>query len=811
MKGWFKENKGIVLVLIAALVLRVFIAPFGTLDLDFNSYVGWSNSMVEKGPSQFYEGWSDYLPGYLYVLWGLGFLKSLLPAFDQGALLHVLYKLPAIFADVLAGLLVYLAVSRFNKKFALPAACLYLFNPAVIVNSTFWGQIDGMVGFFVLAALFFADLPGISSLSLAFGALVKVLVGFVSPLVGLIWLKRLGWKKAVCYTLFTAFVFLAGFIPFSGGKSFFGFVFERLGATAGQYPYTSVNAFNFWALGGMWKPDAGLPKLAGITALLAVICLSMWFWWKYEKSNHEKAFAARFLVGALILAGTFLFMTRMHERHLLPAFAPLAVASVAFPLGWISYAIFSVTYLANLRFSYVWITQDFKWAFPHWVVYVIVVLNLASFGIMCWSFFRPHFSSLSFKGLYARFKYWLFGAKLGESGFVDKYWKVILAVILLFALGTRLYGLYNPPEFYFDEVYHSYTAREMAKFNPDAWVWYGKHEEGRAFSWDHPPIAKVLMAWSISILGENPFAWRLPGALLGVAVIVFIYLIGMQLFRNRALSLLASALFALDGLPLVLSRIGTNDSVLLFFAVGTIYFFLKDRHLLGALFFGLAIATKWSAIWIPPVVIALMIIHKKRPGTWWCWYIIIPPIVYLLSYTGFFTTGHTVDEFIELQKQMYWYHSNLDATHPFSSPWWTWPLMLKPVWFYTFQKDGLIYNINAHGNPLIFWLGLAAVFVALFYAVFSLKKEVWSLLVCYFGLFLPWSLSPRIMFIYHYLPSVPFLCLILSWALMGNRHWKKFVVAFLILALVMFIFLYPRWVAIPVTEAFNSWYDWLPG
>ena len=37
--------------------------------------------------------------------------------------------------------------------------------------------------------------------------------------------------------------------------------------------------------------------------------------------------------------------------------------------------------------------------------------------------------------------------------------------------------------------------------------------------------------------------------------------------------------------------------------------------------------------------------------------------------------------FVQLQLSMYDYHNNLRATHPATSPWWAWPLDLKPVWF----------------------------------------------------------------------------------------------------------------------------------
>ena len=63
---------------------------------------------------------------------------------------------------------------------------------------------------------------------------------------------------------------------------------------------------------------------------------------------------------------------------------------------------------------------------------------------------------------------------------------------------------------------------------------------------------------------------------------------------------------------------------------------------------------------------------------------------------------------------MYRYHNDLTAAHAASSPWWAWPLNLKPVWFYqgsfAYSTAASIYDA---GNMVIWWLGIPAMaFVA---------------------------------------------------------------------------------------------------
>ncbi|MBI3485791.1 hypothetical protein HY025_02495, partial [Candidatus Daviesbacteria bacterium] len=59
-----------------------------------------------------------------------------------------------------------------------------------------------------------------------------------------------------------------------------------------------------------------------------------------------------------------------------------------------------------------------------------------------------------------------------------------------------------------------------------------------------------------------------------------------------------------------------------------------------------------------------------------------------------------------LQHQMWYYHTHLKAHHDYSSPWWSWPLNLYPVWYFVQYYSGpFMSNIFASGNPAVFWLG----------------------------------------------------------------------------------------------------------
>jgi len=90
----------IVYVLLLALIVRLTLSSFGTLRLDQGTFIAWSMNLAENGFRNFYLGWSDYLPGYLYILWLLGKIKGIIPD-------ALLYKLPAILADIATGFLIH--------------------------------------------------------------------------------------------------------------------------------------------------------------------------------------------------------------------------------------------------------------------------------------------------------------------------------------------------------------------------------------------------------------------------------------------------------------------------------------------------------------------------------------------------------------------------------------------------------------------------------------------------------------------------------------------------------------------------------
>ncbi|MBU0576400.1 phospholipid carrier-dependent glycosyltransferase [Patescibacteria group bacterium] len=425
-----------------------------------------------------------------------------------------------------------------------------------------------------------------------------------------------------------------------------------------------------------------------------------------------------------------------------------------------------------------------------------------------------------------------------------KHSQLIFIAILLFAFLTRIYRLHVPERYIFDEVYHVITAKLMAANDPRAFEWWhGPIEPNTAIDWLHPPLAKYTQAFFIRLLGDNSFAWRLSSALFGVGIIWLVYQLAQKLFCNQKISLLAAFLASLDGLLLTQSRIAMNDIHVTFFIILTLLWYFsyrldpRDKRLilvgLGA---GLSISSKWSGLF---VLIAVCLLESARIikaliGKKIDWEELIqqgllrvlilgllPFVIYILSYSQMFLQGKGWDHLRQMHQQTWYYQTHLEATHPYQSQPWQWFLNLKPVWFHVdYVSQDTIANTYAIGNSILFWTGAVTIIWSVLFIVFKklskgnqikqLKYLNW-LIIAYFMVWLPWQLSPRIMFFYHYTPAVPLMSIVLAFWLiklwsteLGQKlRWNKIIALLVILAILTnFIIWYPQWTAIPVPKKF---------
>jgi Gpi18-like mannosyltransferase len=214
-------------------------------------------------------------------------------------------------------------------SFAYLLAIGYLFNPAILVNSTFWGQVDSFFTLLIVLAIVMITEKRIYASAVIFTAavLMKPQAIIILPILffELIRLKQVKHFFGIAFTAaFTAAVIL---LPFSAGKSP-TWIINLFSSTIGEYPYASVNAYNFFSLIGANYKDSSATLLFfsyHTWGLIFIVATTVFSWLIYIKGCSFK-YAA--LAALIQISGVFTFSSSMHERYLFPAAALALLAYI---------------------------------------------------------------------------------------------------------------------------------------------------------------------------------------------------------------------------------------------------------------------------------------------------------------------------------------------------------------------------------------------------------------------------------------------------------------------------------------------------
>ncbi|HBN09611.1 MAG TPA: hypothetical protein DD435_13485 [Cyanobacteria bacterium UBA8530] len=605
-------------------------------------------------------------------------------------------------------------------------------------------------------------------------------------------------------------------------------------ATAATYPYSTVNAFNVWAMTGNWKPDSrlmlGLPhRIWGMIFLFALIVgVGIYLYRNLEKSFNFSFF----LAGSLLLMGFYLLPTRMHERYMLPAIAFLAITAAINRNLKTVYWGFTITSLLNVLwvfFYYLTMKETNSWfsginsLVENGGRTLIVLANMWLFGdLMGYLAGRSpnEVETQKPNPFFERIK----KLPLPRFDFYEPWdkwdWRILFGIASLFFL-VGLWRLGIPNEKIFDEVYHARTAIEYIQgINP--------------YEWTHPPLAKLIVAVGIMVFGANGFGWRITSLLFGALSLLVFYALSRKTFGSKRIATIATSLLALDGVFFVQSRVAMTNIYVLFFillaAYGLISYLKEQKEgflLIVGVGLGGALASRWSAMYAWGSMMAILgafWLFVLRPqwsafrSSFWMlrclvYFLGIPLLLYALSYIPYLQQGHVWREVLDMQKNMWGYHANLHASHSYASPWWQWPLMIRPTWYYFHDwKNGTLSGIDCIGNPAIWWLGVPAIGFLLYWLKRGFTWNSLFVVAMALGLYLPWAVQPRPLVFMHYMfEAIPFMVLAIAFIVdwLWERE-KKIAVSYLVLVACLFLFFYPMLTAFPMTWEFYRLHIWMP-
>lgn len=418
--------------------------------------------------------------------------------------------------------------------------------------------------------------------------------------------------------------------------------------------------------------------------------------------------------------------------------------------------------------------------------------------------------------------------------------RIYVGAITLVSLALRLFNLGTPKGFVFDEVYYVDGARDYLAHGVEV---TGQEPEFVV----HPPVGKWLIALGIKLFGDNEFGWRFMGALLGSAMIVLIALIAHRLFRNSYLTIAASALMAMDGLALVHSRTALLDIYLSFFVLLATYLFLARWHWWAGIAIGLAVATKWSALYYLALFATVALYRAFAHNTGrdlikptiktFTQYGFLPFSIYVTSWSGWFISArgwardyssNIIVSFLHYHSQMLGFHTGLVEKHSYQANPWSWLVMGRPTsFFYETPKncgaDHCSQEVLALGTPILWWLATIAFAVVIGYWIKSLVNKRYEppLNIIVAGIaagYLPWFFfQKRTVFSFYAIVFEPFLVLAIIYgayvALLHFENKRNIYTIFAVIGFVIFInfiFFLPLYTGDVIT--YDSWQArmWLP-
>lgn len=410
--------------------------------------------------------------------------------------------------------------------------------------------------------------------------------------------------------------------------------------------------------------------------------------------------------------------------------------------------------------------------------------------------------------------------------------------------------LFYPSQIVFDEVYFGQFVNS-----------YFTHQ----YYFDiHPPLGKLIIAFFVWLLhgqssfdfskignpAGNIFLMRFMPALAGTLFCLIIYFLARKMGLSQKAAFIAGFLVLFDNAILTQSKFILVDIFLLFFGFLSLYFIFCFKQKLSFIFWALAgisavmaFSIKWTGLSFVAIVgiCYLAFSFKKiKPAKILIWGLIVLAMSFAVYYLIFYVHFQLLnlsgpgnpymsqefdknqlgpwDKFVELNYKMYFYNSNLKATHPYSSKWYQWPLDRRAIWYWTNTANGKIASIWLVGNPVV-WLGVLAGMIAclvgLLFKEFRKKANpiLYLLIFGYFLNLLPFIFVTRIAFLYHYLSALVFGILILAVLydsfVKGTRQEFVFTSFLLFAVLIVFLIIAPITYGLPLGPGLNSFYGQL--
>jgi dolichyl-phosphate-mannose-protein mannosyltransferase len=373
-------------LLFFSLLVRVLLFPFPGYKNDLGTLESWFKTAATYGPRVFYNvaSWVDYPPFNIYIFWIFGSIAKGLSLFGS-SLMACIIKLPPTIFDLATSTLIFIFVrKRFDLNMALLATTLYTFNPAVIFNLAIWGQFDAVYTFFLVLSLLlvFESKPKLAAVAFMLGILTKPQSIALAPLMVFLIFRKYNWRglfTSIGAAIITVFAVILPFEWTDGNPV--TFLSDIYFGAYSTYAYTTVNAFNIWGFGGMWKPDTPIFLYMNLYTLGwimfgALVTFTLYF--VYKRLGVSEELVVLFSA-FLLFFGFFMLTTRIHERYLFPALSVMALLIPFLKKMRPVYVVLSGTCLVNQAYVLSFLNANSYIADGDPVVLIVSLINLVVF------------------------------------------------------------------------------------------------------------------------------------------------------------------------------------------------------------------------------------------------------------------------------------------------------------------------------------------------------------------------------------------------------------------------------------------------
>lgn len=366
-----------------------------------------------------------------------------------------------------------------------------------------------------------------------------------------------------------------------------------------------------------------------------------------------------------------------------------------------------------------------------------------------------------------------------------------------------LWRLWVPDKLVFDEVHYAVAARQLLLLDGPV-------------NREHPLVGKALIAASIALFGDRPLGWRFFSTLAATGVVMGVFAALWLLYRRPRPALVGGAVAALNFTVFVQARVAMLDGFMAAFVVLALAALLWSmrsvtarqavwRWTLGAALLGLAAGTKWTAVpYIAFAGLGFAIVRRGAPWRWpglslpagWAILAGVSAGVYFLTFLPAFFYAReplTLATLLPFQREMWALQTQVLPAHVYQSAWYSWPLELRPIWYFYEVADGAQRGIIMLGNPAVMIGGLVAVAACLWAWARGGDRRAGVLALVWVASWLMWAAVPKSLgfFYYYYLSSI-WLALAIAAAF---NHWRDRLrywdEAYLVVVAVFFIHFYP--------------------